>query len=345
MKENLFIIGTRPEITKIAPVANKLNCKILFTGQHFSKSMTEGFFDLIKNKEIINLNLQKFKNFSDSERYLIHKITEVINKVNPKRVVVLGDTNSTLLGAIASKNINKELYFLESGMRSKDIQQIEEYNRLIVSHLADLNFCNHKSNKINLINEGINKNKIVVTGSTVFSSVLLVDKNLNKNYDENYILCTLHRPENVDNKSQLISLLKTVNKLNFKTIFPIHPRTKAMLSDFDTKSLKNIKFIKPQNYQDFLELIQKSTFIISDSGGIQEESAIYKKPLLIPRLHTERPEMLGIFNLLVKNNIELYREAKSILMKDSPLLPTVKSSKLLYGKEKAIELIVKKFDE
>ena len=101
--------------------------------------------------------------------------------------------------------------------------------------------------------------------------------NFNKNYDENYILCTLHRPENVDNKSQLISLLKTVNKLNFKTIFPIHPRTKAILSDFDTKSLKNIKFIKPQ-YQDFLELIQKSTFIISDSGGIQEESAIYKKP-------------------------------------------------------------------
>ena len=173
MSEYLFIIGTRPEITKIAPIANKIDCKILFTGQHFSKNMLEGFFDLIKKKEIINLNLKNFKDFNQNERYLSDKLSKKIKEINPKKVIVQGDTNSTLTGAIAAKFSNKKLYFIESGMRSFDILQVEEYNRLITSHLADLNFCNHISNQKNLLNEGVNKNKILVTGSTVYSLSLI----------------------------------------------------------------------------------------------------------------------------------------------------------------------------
>ena len=121
MNENIFIIGTRPEITKIAPIANNIRCKILFTGQHFSKNMSEGFFDLIRKKEIINLNLKNFNNFENNERILSNKLADTLKKLNTKKVIVQGDTNSTLVGAIAAKTLDKELYFVESGMRSFNI--------------------------------------------------------------------------------------------------------------------------------------------------------------------------------------------------------------------------------
>ncbi len=340
MNQTIFIIGTRPEITKIAPVANNLNSKILFTGQHFSKYMTEGFFDLIKNREIINLNLKKFNNFDNNIRYLTNKLELKLKKLNTKKIIVQGDTNTTLVGAIAAKTLNKKLYFIESGMRSFDILQVEEYNRVITSHLADINFCNHNLNKKNLLNEGINKNKIFVTGSTVYSAVNLVDKNVDSISEKNYILLTLHRPENVDEKEKLLNLLQTINKLNYKIIFPIHPRTKSNLDNDDIYRLKNIKFIKPKNYKDFIELIKFSKFIISDSGGVQEEAAIYRKPLLIPRKYTERPEMLNKFNILVKNNKELLIESEKILDNTSKLKKSIVSAPLLYGKEESIENII-----
>jgi len=340
VNQTIFIIGTRPEITKIAPIANNLNCKILFTGQHFSKYMSEGFFDLIKNKEIINLNFTKFKDFDKNIRILTQKLELKLTKLNAKKIIVQGDTNTTLVGALAAKTLNKKLYFIESGMRSFDILQIEEYNRVITSHLADINFCNHSLNKENLLKEGINKNKIFITGSTVYSSVKLVDEDLDVSYDNNYILLTLHRPENVDKKEKLLSLLKTINRLNYKVIFPIHPRTKSNLKNDDMNKLNNINFLKPKNYNDFIKLIKFSKFIISDSGGLQEEAAIFRKPLLIPRMYTERPEMLNKFNLLVKNNKELTNESKKIINNKSKLEKSVNDSKLLYGKEKPVENII-----
>ena len=340
MSEYLFIIGTRPEITKIAPIANKINCKILFTGQHFSKTMLDGFFDLIKNKEIINLNLRNFKNFNQNDRLLAFEISKKIQNINPNKVIVQGDTNSTLIGAIAAKASNKKLYFIESGMRSFDILQIEEYNRVITSHLADINFCNHITNKKNLIDEGISKNKIFTTGSTVYSSVKLVDSNLNLSNEKDYILLTLHRPENVDSKENLIKILNTIDKLNYETIFPIHPRTKEILENDNIKNIKNINFVKPKKYKDFLDLIKYSKFIISDSGGVQEEAAIYRKPLLIPRNYTERPEMLEIFNLLVKNNKQLLNESRKLINNSSKLQDAVLDSNLLYGKEDSVEKII-----
>ncbi len=340
MNQTIFIIGTRPEITKIAPIANNLNSKILFTGQHFSKNMSNGFFDLIKNREIINLNLKRFKNFDNNIRFIANQLEIKLKKLNANKIIVQGDTNTTLVGAIATKTLNKKLYFIESGMRSFDISQIEEYNRVITSHLADINFCNHNTNKENLLNEGVSKSKILVTGSTVYSAVNLVDSSIESIGEKKYILLTLHRPENVDKKEKLLNLLKTINKLNYRVIFPVHPRTKANLDKYDIQKLDNIKFLKPKNYKDFIELIKYSKFIISDSGGVQEEAAIYRKPLLIPRQYTERPEMLNKFNILVKNNKELLMQSKNILNGNSSLEKSLLSTPLLYGKMKPIENII-----
>lgn len=332
----LFVLGTRPEIIKIAPIANKISSIILFTGQHFDSNMSNDFFELLDVDEIRNLHLNKENNISVQE--MAFSISNEIQKIDCQKIIVQGDTNSTLAGAIAAKYLSKKLFFIESGMRSGDLLQIEEYNRILISHLSDINFCNHENNKNNLIKENIQNEKIKVTGSTVYSSLKLATK-LNKNLNnyENYILLTLHRPENVDNVDKLKQILNSIEKLEFNVIFPIHPRTRKKLNSLN---FKNIKLVEPQNYFSFINLMEKSIFIISDSGGVQEEAAILRKPLIIPRDYTERPEMLGKFNLLAKNTKELFEESKKVLNNSSVLCSNVINNDLLYGEDEPIDKII-----
>lgn len=332
----IFVVGTRPEIIKIAPIANKISSIILFTGQHFDTNMSNDFFELLDVDELRNLRLTKKNNKSVQE--MAFNISNEIQKIDCQKIIVQGDTNSTLAGAIAAKYLNKKLFFIESGMRSGDLMQIEEYNRILISHLSDINFCNHENNKNNLIKENIQIEKIKITGSTVYSSLKLAAK-LNKNLNnyENYILLTLHRPENVDNADKLKQILNSIEKLEFNVIFPIHPRTREKLKSF---KFKNIQLIEPQNYFSFINLMEKSIFIISDSGGVQEEAAILRKPLIIPREYTERPEMLGKFNLLVKNTKELIKESKKVLNNSSLLCSSVKNNQLLYGEDDPVDKII-----
>ena len=338
--KNLFIAGTRPEIIKISPVLNKLNAKIMLTGQHYKKEMSEDFLPLIKPSEVINLSLEEFKNFNINRLSISEILKKEILNTNVDNVFVLGDTNTTLVGAIAAKAANKRLLFIESGLRTSDLEQVEEYNRLIVSHLADINFCNHKNNVNNLINEGIDNKKIKLTGSTVFSAL----KNLNISYDktnsEDFILLTLHRPENVDDDSRLQDIIESLKEVNHKIIFPIHPRTKNKIETYKSIDLNHIEIIDPIDYKSFVGFIKKSKFIISDSGGLQEEAMILRKPLLIPRKYTERPEMLDIFNLLTYDTKILVKEANSLINGSSNLSETVNNSPLLYGEDEVIEKII-----
>lgn len=337
MKKNLFIIGTRPEIIKVAPLVNDVNSKVLFTGQHFNKNMHYDFLSLFeKNVEILNI---KTKNLDLDIQKLIafENLTEIIEQINPDNVIVQGDTYSTLLGAISAKKASKNLFYIESGMRSGDLTQIEEFIRVTVAHLANINFCNHKNNKLNLLNEGINKSKIVQTGSTVYAALnstklLSVDVK-----QKNTILLTLHRPENVDNSKKLFGILNTLDNLNLKILFPVHPRTEAKISDYKNR-YENIRFIKPLNYQKFIKNLKECKFVISDSGGLQEECAILKKPLLIPRQFTERPEMLNKFNILVKNNTQLKKEI-SKLLKGTSSISDPDRFNLLYGKDEVVKKI------
>lgn len=339
MKDKVvFIAGTRPELIKIAPVVNAVNASVIFTGQHFDKNMSNDFFNLLKYEEFISLDHNP-KDTTSHLKETAHKIALGIDKLDFNKVIVQGDTNSTLAGSIAAKSRNKKLYFIESGMRSKDLSQIEEYNRVIVSHMSDVNFCNHGSNKVHLLNENIAEERIFLTGSTVFASVNGVELGDNPILKTDYILLTLHRPENVDKIDKLLALLEIIDKLNYPVIFPIHPRTKKMLNGKDSE-YDNISLIDPQDYPDFIKLISNSKFLISDSGGVQEEAAILRKPLLIPRNYTERPEMLNIFNILTPTTETLKGEAVKLINGDSPLANTVQNSNLLYGEEEVIEKIV-----
>lgn len=343
MKDKVvFIAGTRPELIKIAPVVNAVNASVLFTGQHFDKNMSNDFFNLLKYEEFISLDHNP-KDTTSHLKETAHKIALEINKLNVNKVIVQGDTNSTLAGSIAAKSTNKKLYFIESGMRSKDLSQIEEYNRVIVSHMSDVNFCNHESNKVHLLNENIAEERIFLTGSTVFASVNGVELGDNPILKTDYILLTLHRPENVDKIDRLLALLEIIDKLNYPVIFPIHPRTKKMLNGKDSE-YENISITDPQDYPDFIKLISNSKFLISDSGGVQEEAAILRKPLLIPRNYTERPEMLNIFNILTPTTETLKGEAVKLINGESPLANTVQNSNLLYGEEEVIEKIVNAID-
>ena len=333
-----FVAGTRPELIKLAPVINLTNAYVIFTGQHYDKNMSDDFFNLIKCDEFINLNFDQ-KGIFDHTKDMSKKIQSVLKETVIDKVVVQGDTNTTLAGAVASKLQNKFLYYIESGMRSYDVGQIEEYNRVIVSHLADINFCNHNLNKDNLIKENINPQKIIVTGSTVYSSVMQIDLDKEKINDKEYILLTLHRPENVDDKDRLNSLMEAINSLNFFTIFPIHPRTKKMINS-EENNYENISFIDPQDYESFLNLINHSKFIISDSGGVQEEASILRKPLLIPRNYTERPEMLEKFNLLTPTPKNVTDESIKLINGESKLISNIKNSDLLYGKDEVVASIV-----
>lgn len=332
----IFVVGTRPELIKIAPITNKIPSTVLFTGQHFDANMSDDFFELLNANELHNLNLNE-KSVT-SVLQMASSIANELAKFSSQKILVMGDTNSTLSGAIAAKHVNKQLYYIESGMRTGDLMQIEEFNRILVSHLSDINFCNHINNKNNLIMENILSEKIKITGSTVYSSLKLAatETRKPKKY-ENYILLTLHRPKNVDNINKLNSILRTIDKLQHKVLFPIHPRTKMKLGSVD---FNNIQLIDPQNYFSFIDLMKSSKFIISDSGGVQEEAAILRKPLIIPREYTERPEMLGKFNLLANNINDLYIESEKVINNSSNLCTSVLESDLLYGKEEPVDKII-----
>ena len=337
MIKNLFIAGTRPEIIKISPLVNELNAQVLLTGQHFNKEMLEDFLPLINPSNLSNLELKEFKDFNQS-RYLISDlIKSKILELDIENVFVLGDTNTTLVGAIAAKSANKRLFFMESGMRTGDLKQVEEYNRLIVAHLADVNFCNHENNVNNLKKEGIADNKIYLTGSTIFSALNRLNV-FELNEDENnYILLTLHRPENVDDEHRLKEIILGLQLLDYKIIFPIHPRTKDRINKINNLDTDHIEIIEPKNYDDFVKLMKSSKLIISDSGGLQEEAMVLRKPLLIPRKHTERPEMLNVFNLLTYEISSLLENAKEIIANKSSLQKKVRDSNYLYGKDEVID--------
>lgn len=338
--KNLFIAGTRPEIIKISPLVNELNSQVLLTGQHFKKEMIDDFLPLINPSNLINLELEEFKDFH-SNRYLISNlIREKILELDVDNVFVLGDTNTTLVGAIAAKSAKKKLFFIESGLRTEDLNQIEEYNRLIVSHLADINFCNHENNVNNLKSEGIADNKIFLTGSTVYSALDRLGLSEPVKHGGNYILLTLHRPENVDNEERLRSLIVGLKQLNYKIIFPIHPRTRDRIERIGNINTQHIEIIDPKNYDDFVKLIKSSKLIISDSGGLQEEAMILRKPLLIPRKYTERPEMLNIFNLLTYEISDILTNASSIIEDNSTLQEKVLNSSYLYGENEVINNFV-----
>ena len=313
-----IVMGTRPEIIKLAPIiqnTSKRNCEIIFTGQHYDYQMGLKFVDQLGLRKPDHL-LTTSKSFSSKQiGQTITKLSSVLQETKPDTVIVQGDTNTVLAASICSLKLNIPISHVESGLRSFDWRMPEEHNRICTDHISELLFAPTNNAKSNLISERVH-GKIFVTGNTVLDSIRQHSKIATKKSslsidDEDFILLTLHRAENVDDKKTLSTIIKAVSTSNKKIIFPIHPRTQRRLKEFNLlhklKTSKKIALLGATGYFEMLELMKKCSFIITDSGGIQEESTapqIRKKTFVI-RKTTDRPEAVEAgFSNLVGTNYE-----------------------------------------
>ena len=311
----LCVVGTRPNFIKIAPILRAIDkslyVKLLHTGQHYDNFMDRIFFrELSIKKPDFNLGVG-----SGSHSYQLAKITlgveRILKKYKPHIVIVVGDVNSTLASALVAKRMNIPIAHIESGLRSFDHSMPEETNRILTDHISQLLFTTEKSANQNLKNEGIKLNRIYFVGNVMIDSLFyhlnkkitpqkIIQKLFPKKKFElvknNYVLLTLHRPQNVDKKEQLKFILNEIKKISdkfkIKILFPIHPRTKKNIKKFNLQNILNNKRIiclSPIGYIDTINLIYNSKFILTDSGGMQEEAAALKKPCITLRQSTERP--------------------------------------------------------
>jgi UDP-N-acetylglucosamine 2-epimerase (non-hydrolysing) len=303
---------------KMAPVHKELKKnkkvvhKIVHTGQHYDKKMSDVFFNELElPRPNIYLGVGS-KSHAEQTAQIMILLEKVILKEKPDLVLVYGDVNSSVAaGLVCSKIINEDGYcvplaHIESGLRSNDRTMPEEINRIITDNIAELLFVTEKSGYENLIKSGMKRENIFFCGNTMIDSIKDYLKKTNKSKilknlclsEKNYTLITLHRPSNVDNKNSLdkiIRIFKNINKINPNTdiVFPIHPRTIKMIDKFKLRKnldkIKNLIITEPLGYLDFLKLMKSSKYILTDSGGIQEESTYLRIPCLTLRENTERP--------------------------------------------------------
>jgi UDP-N-acetylglucosamine 2-epimerase (non-hydrolysing) len=309
--------GTRPNLIKLAPFIrevekykDRISYKIINTGQHFDNNM---FGDFLKELEIpepgINLKIGYGTHGDQVGRSLIG-FEKICLSEKPDIIVVVGDVNSTLGCALAVSKLNIKLAHIEAGLRSFDNSMPEEINRILVDRISDYLFAPNEIAVNNLINEGINKEKINLVGNIIADNLFnnLQKINSKKNVSESYIVLTLHRSVNVDNKENLESILEAVDIIarQKKIIFPIHPRTKKMIEKFSLSMLiKNINVVPPMRYLEFLNQIRNSELVMTDSGGLQIETSILNIPCFTLRNETEWLDTLTKgTNCVVGNNRE-----------------------------------------
>ncbi|MCW3975779.1 MAG: UDP-N-acetylglucosamine 2-epimerase (non-hydrolyzing) [Candidatus Bathyarchaeota archaeon] len=304
-----IILGTRPEIIKLSPIIREceklsLDYFIIHSGQHYTFNIDEVFFEQLKlPMPKYNLKVGSGTHAEQTAKILLG-IEKVLQKEGPNIVLVEGDTNTVLASALAASKLGIKIGHVEAGLRSYDRQMPEEINRILTDHCSDLLFApTEKSRKI-LIHEGIQENKIFVTGNTIVDAIYQNYKKIKEKSrtidcpgisKNNYFLATVHRQENVDNKEKFRGIIRGLNliaaKFGLQIIYPIHPRSLKQMKLFNIEK-NNLHLIEPLDYFSFLELEKNARLILTDSGGVQEEACILKVPCVTLRNNTERPETL-----------------------------------------------------
>jgi len=346
-----IVMGTRPEIIKLAPIIDKLkksNSSIIFTGQHYDYNMSLQFIEQLGIRDPdYSLKIPKGSPSSQIGQ-IITKLPIILNEVKPETVIVQGDTNTVLAATIASLKSGIPVSHVEAGLRSFDWRMPEEHNRIITDHVSELLFAPTMNAKKNLILEKVH-GKTFVTGNTVidainkFSRISSKKSKLSVKLD-NYILMTLHRSENVDQKTTLSSIIKGVINSAQNIIFPVHPRTLKRLKEFDLfdklKKSSKILLLDSVGYFEMLELMKNCSFIVTDSGGIQEEatSPRIKKKVLVIRKTTDRPESVsaGMAKVIGVSNNKI-----SYAIKQTAKNPEISSFKNPYGDGNAATKILR----
>ncbi|MEE9379286.1 MAG: UDP-N-acetylglucosamine 2-epimerase (non-hydrolyzing) [Candidatus Lokiarchaeia archaeon] len=307
MKKIFIVAGARPNFMKIAPLVkqlkkNNVTFMLIHTGQHYDYEMSKIFFDELDIPEPdIFLNVGSASHAVQTAKIMV-EFEKAILKENPNLIIVVGDVNSTIACALVAKKLYVKIAHVEAGLRSFDNTMPEEINRILTDKLSDFLFTTEKSGEINLKKEGIDSNKIYFVGNIMIDNLLnnmekarkldsLYKYNLKR---KNFTLITAHRPSNVDNKENLEKIIEIINYLqeSITVFFPIHPRTKKNVEKFnlmDKIKKDNLILSKPVGYLEFLNLMDNSKMILTDSGGIQEEASFLNIPILTLRKNTERP--------------------------------------------------------
>jgi len=325
-----FIVGARPQFIKLGPLSKKINTHfkevIIHTGQHFDKNMSDMFFeDLSIPKPDYNLNINCGAHGEQTGKMMI-ELEKVLKFECPSLVIVFGDTNSTLAGSLVCSKLHIPIIHIEAGLRSFNRQMPEEINRIVSDHTSDFLFAPTKTAMQNLEREGIME-KAVLTGDIMVDSLMDNIERADQTSDiletrdfvaEKYYLMTLHRPYNVDDPNKLNKIFKKLSKLDCQVIFPVHPRTREIINKNQLTIPENFLLSEPVGYLDFIKLESSSMKIITDSGGIQKEAYILKKPCITIRPETEWIETVkDVWNVLADvdsddfvNTIETFNPIK-----------------------------------
>jgi len=307
-----FVLGTRPEIIKLAPVIRccerrDIPFNILHTGQHYSDNLDAVFFDQLELPQPdYNLEVGSVDHGQQTAAMLAG-IEEIVLENKPNVVLVQGDTNSVLAGAIALSKLDIPIGHVEAGLRSFDRDMPEELNRVLTDHAADYLFAPTEQSQAYLHDEGVDDKRIHLTGNTIVDAVhdhrdIAIEKSDVLSElgvtEKSFGLLTAHRAENVDDCDRFAQLLNGVQQVgarfDMEIIYPIHPRAQERIAEFDLTIPERISVVEPQDYLDFLTLEENADLVLTDSGGVQEEACILGVPCVTLRENTERPETVDV---------------------------------------------------
>jgi UDP-N-acetylglucosamine 2-epimerase (non-hydrolysing) len=343
-----IVIGTRPEIIKMAPLCEELGNRgvdyfILHTGQHYNFNMDRVFFDEFKLKEPdVNLGIGSGTHGETTGKMITH-IEKVLVERRPDIVLVNGDTNTTMAGALAAVKLHTLVGHVEAGIRNYDRRMPEEYNRIVADHVSDYLFAPSKLTEQNLMEEGISRGTsylyygnftrplIFLTGNTIVDVVREIMPRIKSSdvisklglEEDSYFYVTAHREENVDRKDRLSSILRGLQMVSehfdLPMVFPIHPRTRKRVEEFGLQGLLDgmgtLKLVEPGGYIDHLALESNAKLVLTDSGGMQEETCTLKVPAVVMRDVTDRPEGLEVGATMLSGlNADAILEASKIMI-------------------------------
>jgi UDP-N-acetylglucosamine 2-epimerase (non-hydrolysing) len=302
MTKILTILGTRPEIIRLACIIPKLDdsCDhyVLHTGQNYDPNLNEIFFQELELRAPDKIIDSKSASFGEQLGKILIGVEQAINEFKPTRVLVLGDTNSGLSAFIVER-FNIPVYHMEAGNRCNDLKVPEEKNRKIIDAVSTYNLPYTELSRQNLLREGVPNNRIYVTGNPVKEVINQYQHKISKSTildrlvvrPQEYVIVTAHRAENVDDDYRLKNIFAALQEISkeYKVIFSCHPRTKDKIQKFNVNT-DNIVMLEPLGFFDFVKLEQNCFMAISDSGTVQEEMCLFKIPTVTIRDTTERPE-------------------------------------------------------
>ncbi|MFH1420619.1 MAG: UDP-N-acetylglucosamine 2-epimerase (non-hydrolyzing) [Candidatus Aenigmatarchaeota archaeon] len=333
-----ILVGTRPEIIKMSPVireCNRLNLDsfIVDSGQHFSYNMSKLFFDELNLPQplySLGVTSKSPALQGDHTGRMLMKIEQVLTKEKPDVVLVQGDTITVLAGSLCAQKLGIPAGHVEAGLRSYDRSMPEEVNRVLSDHISTYLFAPTENAKQNALREGVDAEKIHVTGNTIVDAVMQhieiaktrCDITNGLGIHGDYFLVTAHRQENVDVKYKLEGILNGLHGLyeetGIESIYSLHPRTKKMMNMFNIDVPRGIRMIEPVGFLEFLQLESKARLILTDSGGLQEEACILGVPCITLRENTERPETIDAgCNMLAGTDSENILECAKIMLSKS----------------------------